>query len=78
MKYFFSGGVDQDDGTEMSTSGAKDLIKEFIDNENKKRPLSDQKLVEMLQQRGIQVARRTISKYREQMNVLPARLRKEF
>jgi len=78
LKYFFSGGVDQDDGTEMSTSGAKDLIKEFIDNENKKRPLSDQKLVEMLQQRGIQVARRTISKYREQMNVLPARLRKEF
>lgn len=78
LKYFFGSGVEQDDGTEVSTSRAKDILKELVLQEIKKKPLSDQKLVEMLKARGIEVARRTISKYREQLGILPARLRKEF
>jgi RNA polymerase sigma-54 factor len=78
LKYFFGSGVEQQDGTEVSTSRAKDLLQELVTQEAKKKPLSDQKLVEMLKERGIEVARRTISKYREQLGILPARLRKEF
>jgi RNA polymerase sigma-54 factor len=78
LKYFFGSGVDQGDGTEVSTSQAKEMLKELIGQEDKKKPLSDQKLVELLSQKGINVARRTVSKYREQLNILPARLRKEF
>jgi RNA polymerase sigma-54 factor len=50
----------------------------MIQGEDRKKPLSDQRLVEILKEKGIAVARRTISKYREQLNLLPARLRKEF
>jgi RNA polymerase sigma-54 factor len=78
LKYFFSSSVDQEDGSEVSTSRAKDILKELVDQEEKKHPLSDQHLAELLKEKGIQVARRTIAKYREQLNVLPARLRKEF
>ncbi len=78
LKYFFGSGVEQDDGTEVSTSRAKDILKELVQQEAKKKPLSDQKLVDLLKERGIEVARRTISKYREQLSILPARLRKEF
>ena len=78
LKYFFSSAVDQEDGSEVSTSRAKDILKELVDQEDKKRPLSDQRLAELLKAKGIEVARRTIAKYREQLSVLPARLRKEF
>ena len=78
LKYFFGSGVEQEDGSEVSTSRAKDILKEMVTQEMKKKPLSDQKLVELLKSRGVEVARRTISKYREQLGILPARLRKEF
>jgi RNA polymerase sigma-54 factor len=78
LKYFFGSGVEQEDGTEVSTSSAKEVLRELVGQEDKKRPLSDQKLVELLAGKGIEVARRTVSKYREQLNILPARMRKEF
>ncbi|MFH0919217.1 MAG: RNA polymerase factor sigma-54 [Fibrobacterota bacterium] len=78
LKYFFSSAVDQEDGSEVSTSRAKDLLKDLVGQEDKKRPLSDQRLTELLGEKAIQVARRTVAKYREQLSILPARLRKEF
>jgi RNA polymerase sigma-54 factor len=78
LKHFFGSGVEQEDGSEVATSQAKELLREMIQGEDRKKPLSDQRLVEILKEKGITVARRTISKYREQLNLLPARLRKEF
>jgi RNA polymerase sigma-54 factor len=78
LKYFFGSGVEQEDGSEVATSEAKEILRELIQGEDRKKPLSDQRLVEILKEKGITVARRTISKYREQLNLLPARLRKEF
>jgi RNA polymerase sigma-54 factor len=78
LKYFFGSGVEQEDGSEVATSQAKEILRELIVAEDRKKPLSDQRLVEILKEKGIVVARRTISKYREQLGLLPARLRKEF
>jgi RNA polymerase sigma-54 factor len=78
LKHFFSAAVTQDDGSEVSATQAKTAIKSLVDAEDPVKPLSDQKIVETLEAQGIQVARRTVSKYREQMNILPARLRKKF
>ncbi len=78
LKQFFSSGVEQEDGSEVSTEKARDLLKELVDGESKTKPLSDQQLVELMKEKGIEVARRTVSKYREQLGILPARLRRVF
>jgi len=78
LKYFFSEGLQTDSGEEVSTREIKKILKECIDNEDKKRPLTDEKLTEILQQKGYQIARRTVAKYREQLNIPVARLRKEI
>jgi RNA polymerase sigma-54 factor len=78
LKFFFSAGVTQSDGTEVSSVAARDEIKRLIDEEDPKSPLSDQKIVEILKSRGIDVARRTVAKYRDQLEILPARLRKKY
>ncbi len=78
LKKFFTSSVTQDDGSEVSAEKTKGAIKDVIESEDSKKPLSDQKIVEALKDKGIQVARRTIAKYREQMNILPARMRKKF
>ncbi len=76
FKYFFSSHVAMDDGAECSSTAIKAFVKELIDQEDASRPLSDSKLVELLKQRNIIVARRTIAKYREMMGVLPSGKRK--
>ena len=76
LKYFFSDGVMKDDGTEQSVYELFAVIKELIDNEDKSSPLTDQALQEMLVERGYCVARRTVAKYREQLHIPVARLRK--
>ena len=76
LKFFFSDGVVKDDGTEQSVYELFAVIKEIIDGEDKNSPLTDQALQELLQQRGYNVARRTVAKYREQLNIPVARLRK--
>jgi len=76
LKKFFSAGVAQDDGTEVSNVRIKDSIRELINNENKKRPLSDQEIAELLEKRGLRVARRTVNKYREAMGILPVKVRR--
>lgn len=78
LKYFFSESLPTDTGEEVSTKVIKQVIKEIIDNEPKNDPYSDEKIVEILKQRGYNVARRTVAKYREQMKIPIARLRKEL
>jgi RNA polymerase sigma-54 factor len=78
LKYFFSEGLSTDSGSEISNKHIKELIKEIIDNEPKKSPYSDDKIAKILVDRGIHIARRTVAKYREQMFLPVARLRKEL
>lgn len=77
LKYFFSEGLSTDYGEEVSNKHIRERLKEIIDNEDKKSPLSDEKIAQMLQAEGIHVARRTIAKYREMLKIPVARLRKE-
>ena len=78
LKYFFSEGIATDSGEDASSREVKHILKEIIDGENKLRPLSDDKLEKMLNARGYNIARRTVAKYREQLNIPVARLRKEL
>ncbi|GAA4452460.1 RNA polymerase factor sigma-54 [Nibrella saemangeumensis] len=78
LKYFFSEGISTDSGEDVSSREVKNILKELIDNEPKLNPLSDDKLEKMLNDRGYNIARRTVAKYREQMNIPVARLRKQL
>jgi len=76
LKEFFSEGLATNEGEEVSTLEVKKVLKEFIDAESKRKPLSDEKLKDMLQEKGYDIARRTVAKYREQLGIPVARLRK--
>lgn len=78
LKYFFSEGMQTDTGEEVSTREIKKILQDCIAVENKKKPLTDEKLAKILQEKGYQIARRTVAKYREQLGILVARLRKEL
>ena len=78
LKYFFSEGIATDSGEDASSREVKHILKEIIEGEKKDRPLSDDKLEKMLNARGYNIARRTVAKYREQLNIPVARLRKEL
>ncbi|MFT4224500.1 RNA polymerase factor sigma-54 [Dysgonomonas sp.] len=78
LKYFFSESMQTDTGEEISSREVKAILKECIENEDKKKPLTDDKLSEILKEKGYIIARRTVAKYREQMNFPVARLRKEI
>jgi len=78
LRYFFSEGMQTDTGEEVSTREIKKILKDCIDNENKRKPLTDEKLAAILNDKGYPVARRTVAKYREQLNIPVARMRKEL
>lgn len=78
LKYFFSEGISTDSGEDVSSREVKHILKQFIEEEDKKRPLSDDKLEKLLKEKGYQIARRTVAKYREQLSIPVARLRKEL
>lgn len=78
LKYFFSEGTVTDSGKEVSTRHVREVIAEIVDEEDKSSPLSDESISALLKERGYNVARRTIAKYRDQMNIPVARLRKEI
>jgi RNA polymerase sigma-54 factor len=78
LKFFFSESLSTESGEEVSTREVKKILSDFIEGESKKKPLSDEKLTELLQERGYNIARRTVAKYREQLNIPVARLRKEL
>ncbi len=78
LKYFFSEGLENQDGEEVSTRELKKTLQELVDGENKRKPFTDDQLVSEMTSRGYKVARRTIAKYRDQLNIPKARLRKEL
>ncbi len=78
LKFFFSESLSTDSGEEVSTREVKKILSDFIEGEDKKHPLSDERLTELLQEKGYNIARRTVAKYREQLNIPVARLRKEL
>ena len=78
LKYFFSEGLENQDGEEVSTRELKKVLLECVDNENKRKPLTDDELVDLMSEKGYKVARRTIAKYRDQLGIPKARLRKEL
>ncbi len=76
LKYFFSSGLSTSSGEDISARGVRDKIKQLVEGENSKKPLTDQAIVDALKADGVQIARRTVAKYRDQMGILPARMRK--
>lgn len=76
LKFFFSDGYITEDGEEMSVREIRKILKECIDNEDKKKPLTDDEIAEILKEKGYPIARRTVAKYRQQLNIPVARLRK--
>jgi RNA polymerase sigma-54 factor len=78
LRGFFSGGIQTDEGEEMSWEAIRAALREIVDAEDKSKPLSDEALSKALKDKGIDIARRTVAKYRDQLNIPAARLRKEF
>ncbi len=78
MRAFFATGYQTSDGTEVSNAGVREAIQQLVSQENAARPLSDEFLMKALDTQGIKIARRTVAKYREQLNILPSHLRKTF
>ncbi len=78
LKFFFSEGLQTDSGEEVSTREIKRILQDCIENEQKRKPLTDESLTDILQEKGYQIARRTVAKYREQLNIPVARLRREI
>ena len=78
LKEFFSESIKTADGEEVSNIKVKQLLKSYVEKEDKKAPLTDDKLTELMKENGFNVARRTVAKYREQLNIPVARLRKDF
>ena len=78
LKYFFSEGLENKDGEEVSTRELKKVLQECVENEDKHKPLTDDQLVSLMNEKGYKVARRTIAKYRDQLGIPKARMRKEL
>ena len=78
LKYFFSESLSTESGEEVSTREVKRILLDAVDQEDKKKPLTDEKLTALLKSKGYNIARRTVAKYREQLNIPVARLRKEL
>ncbi len=76
LKSFFVKGLDTDDGDMSTQKVKKNMIKEIVESEDIEKPFSDQKIVELLNGRGIKIARRTVAKYRDEMNILTKSQRK--
>jgi len=78
LKYFFSSGLQTEDGDDVSAKVAKDNILTLVNSEDKREPLSDQRIAELLKDQGLKIARRTVAKYREALRILPARSRRRY
>jgi RNA polymerase sigma-54 factor len=78
LKSFFSESLSTDNGEEVSSKEVKRILMDCIEGEDKKKPLKDEELADILHKKGYNIARRTIAKYREQLNITVARMRKEI
>ena len=76
LKFFFSGGLPTVTGADISTRGVQAKIRSLVDSEDLRRPLTDQAIVNLLKSEGVKIARRTVAKYRDQLGIVPARMRK--
>ena len=75
---FFTSGIQTASGVGVSNTSVKGMISDMIKNEETARPLSDEEIVRLLDQKGIKIARRTVAKYRSELNILPSHLRKVY
>ncbi|MBM3289237.1 MAG: RNA polymerase factor sigma-54 [Candidatus Hydrogenedentes bacterium] len=78
MKFFFSPGLKRDSGEAQSSKSVQSIIKKMIDDEDKGKPLSDQKIADLLKKQGLNIARRTVTKYREALGILPTSMRRSY
>ena len=78
MRKFFATGYHTSDGKDVSNEGVRETLQSLVSNEDSAKPLSDSKLEKLLKEQGIDVARRTVAKYREQLGILPSHLRKKY
>jgi RNA polymerase sigma-54 factor len=78
FKYFFTPGYTSGSGETMSNTSIKEMIQNLIDDENSSKPMSDQEIVNILKEKGIKIARRTVAKYREELGILPTNLRRQY
>jgi RNA polymerase sigma-54 factor len=78
LRYFFTSGVDTDSGEQVSNTSVKTALAEIVKGEDPAHPWSDEELVKQLALQGIKLARRTVAKYREELNILPSHLRRQF
>jgi RNA polymerase sigma-54 factor len=78
MKFFFTAGLQTASGAGVSNTSVKDMVTELFKAENPNKPLSDQEVVKMLGEKGINIARRTVAKYRDELGILPSNLRKVY
>jgi RNA polymerase sigma-54 factor len=78
LKYFFNSGINRTDGDEIASASVKNKIKDLVSKEDQKKPLSDQRIVELLRTQNIDIARRTVAKYREQLGILSSSKRKQL
>jgi RNA polymerase sigma-54 factor len=78
LKYFFNSGITMSDGDSLASESVKLKIQNLVDAEDVKNPLSDQRIVELLKKEGIQIARRTVAKYRDMLKILPSSKRKKY
>ena len=78
MKFFFSAGVKMADGSGVSNTSIKDIVVDLVKQEDTRKPLSDEEIVKLLGAKGIHIARRTVAKYRAELNILPSNLRRVY
>ena len=78
LRTFFTSGFTNDNGQEVSNTGIREILQQLISDENPQKPLSDSAIEKIIKEKGLKVARRTIAKYRDQLNILPSHLRKQF
>jgi RNA polymerase sigma-54 factor len=78
LKYFFNSSVSRTDGESLASESVRKMISDLVKSEDPRKPYSDQKIVELLEEKGIQLARRTVAKYREQLGISPSSKRKKF
>ena len=78
MKYFFTSAIQTASGSNVSNTTVKDMINDMVRNEEPTKPLSDEEIVKRLAEKDIKIARRTVAKYRSELNILPSHLRKSY
>jgi len=78
MKYFFTSGLPSKDGSSLANTSIKEMLNELVKAEDATKPLSDEDLVKKLTNKGVKIARRTVAKYRAELNILPSHLRRLY